>query len=83
MMPLSPVYRLWVKILRRLKKYKKGFSQDELKLDINSIVRFRDLVSHHYDLLDYEVIFNICKAEIPIVTTAVKKYLATSEDLNK
>ena len=29
------------------------------------IMRLRDLISHHYDVLDHEIIFNVCKENIP------------------
>ncbi len=34
-------------------------------VDVKSIIRFRDFISHHYDEADYEVLFDICKIAIP------------------
>ena len=29
-------------------------------IEWNKIIRFRDFISHHYDRLDYEIVFQIC-----------------------
>lgn len=34
------------------------------KVEWNLIVRFRDFISHHYEKLDYEIIFEICSFNI-------------------
>ena len=33
--------------------------------EINSVIRFRDYVSHHYEQLEHEVVFEICLVKIP------------------
>jgi uncharacterized protein with HEPN domain len=29
------------------------------------IIRFRDFISHHYDKADHEVLFDLCKNDLP------------------
>ena len=41
-----------------------------------NIMRMRDLISHHYDQVDHEIIFDICKNHIPKLKTAIKTILA-------
>jgi len=36
-----------------------------LQEEIISIIRFRDLLSHHYDAINLEIVFNICTQHIP------------------
>lgn len=36
-----------------------------IHIDPTPIIRFRDFISHHYEKTDYEIIFDICKNEIP------------------
>lgn len=36
-----------------------------MALNPDDIIRFRDLIAHHYELPDYQVIFNICSQNIP------------------
>jgi uncharacterized protein with HEPN domain len=37
------------------------------------IMRLRDLISHHYDALDHEIIFNICQIHIPTLRLVISK----------
>jgi uncharacterized protein with HEPN domain len=30
------------------------------EIEWNKIIRFRDFISHHYEMLDYEIVFQIC-----------------------
>lgn len=39
------------------------------------IMRLRDIISHHYEVIDYEIIFDICKNHIPKLKTAVTSIL--------
>ena len=42
---------------------------------------FRDLVSHHYDNVDHEIVFDICEEHIPRLINIVKRMRASfSED---
>ncbi|MBN2394954.1 MAG: DUF86 domain-containing protein [Candidatus Atribacteria bacterium] len=34
-------------------------------IEWNKIARFRDLVSHHYEQIDYEIVYDICKNHLP------------------
>lgn len=33
--------------------------------ELDNLIRFRDFVSHHYELLEHETIFEICRLKIP------------------
>src|ERR1051326_1190880 len=56
---------------KKIDQLNSKFISDRLNLDVAPIVRFRDLISHHYELLDHQVIFRICKIEVPNVITIV------------
>ena len=30
-------------------------------MEWNKIIRFRDFISHHYEMLDYEIVYQICE----------------------
>lgn len=30
-------------------------------MEWNKIIRFRDFISHHYEMLDFEIVYEICK----------------------
>jgi uncharacterized protein with HEPN domain len=50
-----------------------GFTKDILGLDVTKIIRFRDIISHHYELMDNQVIYNIVTIHIPELGEAIKK----------
>lgn len=46
-----------------------GYSQ------INDLIKFRDLVSHHYEKLKHEIIYDICSKELPHLRTCIVNLL--------
>jgi len=42
----------------------------------NKIIRFRDFISHHYEMLDYEIVYEICKDYLPRLEIVIKTELA-------
>lgn len=60
---------------KKIDRIDSNFVADKLKLDTTPITRFRDLISHHYELLDYQIVYRICKIEIPDIITTVENYL--------
>ncbi len=47
---------------------------------IDDLIKFRDLVSHHYEKLDYEIIYNICTVELPKLKISIAE---TMKDFNQ
>lgn len=41
----------------------------------SDIIRFRDFISHHYDIIDHETIYYICKEDIPSLKAAIETAL--------
>jgi uncharacterized protein with HEPN domain len=39
------------------------------------IIRLRDIISHHYAVIDHEIIHDICKRHIPVLKTTVLKII--------
>ena len=46
------------------------------EMEWNKIIRFRDFVSHHYEMLDYEIVFEICEDYLPKLEFVIKTELA-------
>lgn len=42
------------------------------EIDWNNIIRFRDFISHHYEMLDYEIVFEICNNFLPKLENAIQ-----------
>ena len=62
--------------IKKIQKLEPAFFRESVALDINPIIRFRDLASHHYELLNHEIIFAICKREVPLLKQKVEAYLS-------
>lgn len=46
------------------------------EIEWNKIIRFRDFISHHYVILDYEIVFEICEDYLPKLELILKEELA-------
>lgn len=51
--------------LKRLLKHNTVLFKKYPNIEWDKIVKFRDFISHHYEKLDYEVIFDICEIDLP------------------
>ncbi len=40
---------------------------ETLAYNTNNIIRFRDFISHHYEKLDSDIVFDICKVDVPLL----------------
>ena len=47
--------------VKKINKIDPSFFSHQLKFDTNNIIRFRDFISQHYEKLDSEIVFEICK----------------------
>ena len=55
--------------IKKIYKLEPHFFEKVLSFDTNNIIRFRDFISHHYEKLDTDIVFEICKNDIPILKT--------------
>lgn len=62
--------------IKRLIKNDSNLSLRHPDVNWDDIIKFRDFVSHHYEKLDYEVIFDICETDLP----KLKKVLTEALD---
>ncbi|MDZ7699471.1 MAG: DUF86 domain-containing protein [Deltaproteobacteria bacterium] len=44
-------------------------------IEWNKIARFRDLVSHHYEHVDHEIIYDICQNHIPKLRDIIERMI--------
>jgi uncharacterized protein with HEPN domain len=50
------------------------------ELEWDKIAKFRDLVSHHYEHVDHEIVYDICDAHIPKLAKVVRQMRAVLSD---
>jgi uncharacterized protein with HEPN domain len=51
--------------VKQIQKIDQPFLEKYSEIEWDKIARFRDLVSHHYEHVDHEVVYDICKTHIP------------------
>jgi len=60
---------------KKIEKLQPGFTEEYISIEVERIIKFRDLISHHYEKLDNDIIFEICRDQIPGLIFSVKKFL--------
>ena len=53
----------------------KLFLKQYNEINWDNIMRLRDIVSHHYEQVDHEIIFDICKNHIPKLRKTIQKMI--------
>jgi uncharacterized protein with HEPN domain len=61
--------------IKRLLKNNTALLSKYPHIEWDKIIKFRDFISHHYEKLDYEVIFNICEMDLPPLKEAINTEL--------
>lgn len=51
--------------VKRIIKHNPSLTEKYPEIGWDKIIRFRDFISHHYEMLDYEIVFDICKVNLP------------------
>ena len=59
--------------VRKIQKVEPSFLKNYPEVEWDKIARFRDFVSHHYNQVDHEIVFDICKVYIPELKAALRK----------
>ena len=52
-------------LLKKIEKRDQKFLQSHTDVNWINIMKLRDIISHHYEKVDHEIIFDICKNHIP------------------
>ena len=69
-------------IISELKKDKNLLQQEadkdffalQLQIDPLPIIDFRNIISHEYEVLDYQIIYKICTADNPLLKQKIKTF---------
>jgi uncharacterized protein with HEPN domain len=61
--------------LKNINKINKNILLQYREIEWDKIIRLRDIISHHYDIIDHEVIFDICTNHIPKLKDTVQKII--------
>jgi len=72
--------------VKRIQKKDLSLLDPFAEIEWDKIARFRDLVSHHYDHVDHEIVYDICQNHIPGLRDVIQKMikgLSANERLNR
>ncbi|MBW1802808.1 MAG: DUF86 domain-containing protein [Deltaproteobacteria bacterium] len=72
--------------VKRIQKKDLSLLTRYAEIEWDKIARFRDLVSHHYDHVDHEIVYDICQNHIPRLKDIIEKMikrLSARENLNQ
>jgi len=59
--------------VKQIRKVDPALLQEYSEIEWDKIARFRDLVSHHYEHVDHEVVYDICQVHIPKLAESVQR----------
>jgi uncharacterized protein with HEPN domain len=59
--------------VKQIQKINPVFLEKCSEIEWDKVARFRDFVSHHYEHVDHEVVFDICKRHIPKLGEVIQK----------
>ena len=62
-------------LLKKIDKKDKSLLQAHPEINWRNIMRLRDIVSHHYEKVDHEIIFDICKNNLPELQCTIQKMM--------
>lgn len=66
--------------IKKIEKYNPRIFDKRKEVNWNDVIRMRDLISHHYYVINPAIIFDICKTHLPQLRCTIEKIIT---DLNK
>ena len=61
--------------VKRIQKKDLSLLNRYTEIEWDKIARFRDLVSHHYEDVDHEIVYDICQNHIPRLKNVIEKMI--------
>ena len=61
--------------LKNIEKPDNKFLTTNIELDLSPVMQFRDLIAHHYEKTDYQIIYDTCKHHLPQLRNKIEKAL--------
>ena len=62
-------------LLKKIDKINNSFLEKYNEIPWDRIMRLRDIVSHHYEQVDNEIIFDICQNHLPKLRTTIQRMI--------
>ena len=58
-------------LIKKIEKIDAGVFEKHPEIEWQNIMKLRDIISHHYEHVDHEIIYDICKNHLPNLKKAV------------
>jgi uncharacterized protein with HEPN domain len=52
-------------MIKQIEKRYRDFLNQYTEIEWDKIMRLRDIISHHYENMDHEIIYDVCKNHVP------------------
>ncbi len=62
-------------LLKKIDKIDSTLFKKYSEIEWEKIMRLRDIISHHYEMIDHEIIYDICRNHIPRLKVTVQKII--------
>jgi uncharacterized protein with HEPN domain len=62
-------------LTKKIYKIEPSLLEEYSEIEWEKIMKLRDIISHHYEMVDHEIIFDICKNHIPILKSTIQKII--------
>jgi uncharacterized protein with HEPN domain len=59
--------------VKSIAKIDPSFLTDHPDINWRGIMRLRDIISHHYDAIDHEIVFNVCNERVPELLAYIER----------
>ena len=63
------------KLIKKIDKSNPAFFDKYPQIEWDMIMRLRDIIFHHYDTIDHENIYDICRRHIPDLKTTIQQII--------
>ena len=62
-------------LTKKISKIESSLLEEYPEIEWDKIIKLREIISHHYEMVDHEIIFDICKNHIPILKSTIEKII--------
>jgi uncharacterized protein with HEPN domain len=62
-------------LTKKIQKIEPSLLEQYPEIEWDKIIKLREIISHHYEMVDHEIIFDICKNHIPILKSTIQKII--------
>lgn len=62
-------------LTKKIHKIDTSLLDEYTEVEWNKIIKLREIISHHYEMIDHEIIFDICENHIPLLKSTIQKMI--------